>query len=121
MGNTVQKAFSSDPYPESLEPPQFDPHYGFARKRRERLKVTKEDMIVAKVPPRLRDYCVDQYLELMRCHKINYPYVQRCITETHKHAKCEYHDVILTMKEYERERRLLIRQEDEQKRLEAVA
>lgn len=123
MGNTVQKLFSSDPYPETFGPPTFDPHHGFAGKREERpnVKTTKEEMIAAKVPPQFRDYCVDQYLDLQRCHKATFPHVQRCTTELHKYHKCEYDDMVLRMKEYERERRLLIREEDKQRMVKAAA
>ncbi|CAL7952344.1 unnamed protein product [Xylocopa violacea] len=125
MGNTVQKAFSSDPYPETFGVPQFDAHYGFSGKREERpkIKATKEDMIAVKIEKRFRDYCVDQYIELLRCHQKKYPYVRRCATEQYDYYKCEYDDQVLRMKEYERERRLLIREKEkmESQKMEVIA
>ncbi|KAG6796221.1 NADH dehydrogenase [ubiquinone] 1 beta subcomplex subunit 7 [Apis mellifera caucasica] len=121
MGNTLQKAISSDPFPDS-EKPTFDPMFGFPRERKQRvMPLSEEEMIAAKIPHDLRDYCAHYYLDYIRCYMEKFPFVTRCVTEIHNYQKCEYDDYILRGKEYERERRLLVRERNRQEALKAAA
>ncbi|XP_017883652.1 NADH dehydrogenase [ubiquinone] 1 beta subcomplex subunit 7 [Ceratina calcarata] len=118
MGNSVQKLVVWDPFPESLAPPNFDPQLGFPAQRKKRVSLaSEEDMVAAKIPQMYRDYCAHLYIDYARCFQKEFPMVQRCKKEVHHHQQCEYEDFVLRMKEYERERRLLIRQ----KRMQAAA
>ncbi|XP_003700453.1 NADH dehydrogenase (ubiquinone) B18 subunit [Megachile rotundata] len=122
MGNTVQTYFHPGPYPETDGPPQFDPMLGFPKGRKQRvMKATEEEMIAAKVPLDLRDYCAHIYLDFVGCMRLNFPFYLPCEKYQHKYADCEFEDYVLRMKEYERERRLLVRQEKKQKALQAAA
>ncbi|XP_043596557.1 NADH dehydrogenase [ubiquinone] 1 beta subcomplex subunit 7 [Bombus pyrosoma] len=121
MGNTFQKMFSSDPFPPSDSEPTFDPMYGFPKERKERvMPVSEEDLIAAKVPVEYRDYCAHIFLEYKRCFIKKFPFVILCAEEAHKYKECEYDDDVLRAKEYERERRLLVRERRKQRAMEAV-
>ncbi|XP_077288411.1 NADH dehydrogenase (ubiquinone) B18 subunit [Arctopsyche grandis] len=119
MGNAVQREQSVivdgkpsdriEPY--NFEKPSFDPLYGFpdGRKLRE-MNVSKEDMIIAKVPKEFRDYCTPEALKYQKCRRDNAPLMYRCHHEKHSYLTCEYNDYVLRMKEFERERRLRARE-----------
>lgn len=111
MGNTI--AFIQH-WGEELPPtgaaPTYDPFYGFPEGRKQRvIQATEEEMNAAKVPPELRDYCVDYYLKILECKRVHYPFMYKCAAQVHGHQACEYEDYVLRKKEYERERRLLNR------------
>lgn len=67
---------------------------------------TEEEMNSAKLHPRYRDYCAHRYLELQGCLKINRPLYWRCKHERHTYSECQFADMVIRMKEWERERRL---------------
>ncbi|OAD53046.1 NADH dehydrogenase [ubiquinone] 1 beta subcomplex subunit 7, partial [Eufriesea mexicana] len=121
MGNTFQKLFSSDPFPAS-KTPSFDSHFGFSGERKKRVAPVSEDVLVgARVPLKYRDYCVHLYLEVEKCCKKEFPYFALCKGVLHRYKQCEYDDYVLRMKEYERERRLLLRKQAKENALQAVA
>ncbi|ODM91867.1 NADH dehydrogenase [ubiquinone] 1 beta subcomplex subunit 7 [Orchesella cincta] len=90
-----------------------DPNYGFeeqGKRRKERVMVaTEAEMISAKVPPKLRDFCAHHYINFEKCKKDKFPFVYRCHPEKHNYEHCQYEDYLIRMKDYERERRLLHR------------
>ncbi|KAJ3655678.1 hypothetical protein Zmor_014799 [Zophobas morio] len=102
------------------EEPTFDPCLGFENGRKERVMVaTEEQMRSAKIPPSERDYCAHHLLKFMACRKENWPWVVNCEHEKHVYATCKYDDYVIRMKEYERERRLRVR-EQKNKEIEAA-
>lgn len=118
MGNGW--ALYSDPEgtPHPMKEPSFDPLYGFANGRKERVMIaTVEEMESAKLPLADRDFCAHLLLKYRACRADKAPWLWRCGHEKHEYLQCEYEDYILRMKEYERERRLLQRK----KRIEARA
>ncbi|XP_046664479.1 NADH dehydrogenase [ubiquinone] 1 beta subcomplex subunit 7 [Homalodisca vitripennis] len=99
-----------DLYPEPDTIPKSDPLYGFPEGRQEKVMVATEDeMYSAKVPLPLRDYCAHMYIDFLKCRKENFPFVAKCHHEKHAYHNCEYGEYIDRMKDYERERRLMVR------------
>ncbi|KAI0990348.1 hypothetical protein GJ496_000241 [Pomphorhynchus laevis] len=98
-------------YPNTDEPPTFDPLFGFPNGRKEReVPVLYSELRSKNVPLKSRDYCAHLYLEWNDCCIENFPFYFRCHGAKHNYGQCVYDDVILRMKEYERERRLLERE-----------
>ncbi|CAD1475275.1 unnamed protein product, partial [Heterotrigona itama] len=54
------------------------------------MSIPEEDLIAAKVPVKLRDYCADKYLDYQRCYVKKFPLVTRCYHEIHHYLQCEY-------------------------------
>ncbi|KAF8778090.1 NADH dehydrogenase [ubiquinone] 1 beta subcomplex subunit 7-like [Argiope bruennichi] len=104
MGNMMEPDL---PKPEPAYEPKFDPMLGFPNGRKERtVKTTKEEMESAAIPPHLRDYCIDDYMQFLKCRQDRFPFVYKCKHELHNYHNCEFEDFVLRMKEYEREARL---------------
>ncbi|KHJ94770.1 NADH-ubiquinone oxidoreductase B18 subunit [Oesophagostomum dentatum] len=82
------------------------------------MKVTWEEMDQYNLKPGQRDYCAHLLIPLMKCQRDNAPFAgHMCDTERNAWDKCEYEDYIMRIKEFERERRLLMRKQ----RKEAMA
>ncbi|XP_055311653.1 NADH dehydrogenase [ubiquinone] 1 beta subcomplex subunit 7 [Sitodiplosis mosellana] len=97
------------PYNEEVT---FDPLYGFPNGRKERVMIaTEAEMVSAKLPLEERDYCAHTKIDYLRCIADVWPFPYKCAHEKHAQAQCQYEDYILRMKEYERERRLMVRRE----------
>ncbi|CDW58028.1 NADH dehydrogenase 1 beta subcomplex subunit 7 [Trichuris trichiura] len=98
--------------PDRVKPPVFDPLYGFPRGRKKREMVaTDEEMDRWKLHPRERDYCAHFLIDHLRCMDHYRPWAYwNCKHERHALEKCQWEDMLLRMKEYERERRLLKRE-----------
>lgn len=77
----------------------------------------EEDLISAKIPHQNRDYCAHYLLDYQSCRYKNMPLLYKCAHERHAYLTCEKDDYIIRMKEFERERRLRLRE----KRLVGVA
>uniref|UniRef100_A0A2A4J5B4 NADH dehydrogenase [ubiquinone] 1 beta subcomplex subunit 7 n=1 Tax=Heliothis virescens TaxID=7102 RepID=A0A2A4J5B4_HELVI len=98
--------------------PTFDPQAGFDHPRKPRVMVAREeDLISAKIPLKHRDYCAHYLLDYQSCRYKNMPLLYKCSHERHAYLNCEKDDYELRMKEFERERRLRLRE----KRLVGVA
>ncbi|CAH1156012.1 unnamed protein product [Phaedon cochleariae] len=118
VGNIPQSGFNLYFYPEitpsPLEEPTFDPLMGFENGRKKRVMIaTEAEMKSAKLPLEDRDYCAHLLLNFMACRKDNFPFVVKCGHEKHAYLNCKYEDYLIRMKEYERERRLRVRQQKE--------
>ncbi|XP_012265521.2 NADH dehydrogenase [ubiquinone] 1 beta subcomplex subunit 7 [Athalia rosae] len=112
MGNTWAYYVSHpDTTPPSITPPTFDPLLGFSNGRKPRVMVaTEEEMKSANLALKDRDYCAHHLLAYQACRADVWPLAYKCAHERHVLFNCQYDDFVLTMKEYERERRLLQRQ-----------
>lgn len=82
-----------------------DTGFVYKRKRRE-YKACELHLYSARIPPKYRDYCVDELLEYQTCRYEKWPFVFNCHHEKHAYLNCEQKDYVLRMKEFERERRL---------------
>jgi len=119
MGNTfgmmpnngVSLYFHPDVTPHPLKEPKNDPLLGFDNGRKERsVKTSEQEMYSAKIPIADRDYCIDYLMTFRDCRKDNWPYAANCEHEKHAYLTCQYEDYVNRMKEYERERRLMVRE-----------
>ncbi|CAG9560361.1 unnamed protein product [Danaus chrysippus] len=91
--------------------PTFDPQEGFSYERKPREMIAKEeDLISARIPPKYRDYCAHHLLEYQVCRYKNVPLMYKCAHEKHAYLNCEHQDYVMRMKEFERERRLRVRE-----------
>ncbi|CAK1553582.1 unnamed protein product [Leptosia nina] len=91
--------------------PTFDHQAGFQFERKQREMVAQEEHLVsAMIPPKYRDYCSHHLLEYQVCRYKNMPMLYRCAHEKHNYLNCEHQDYVLRMKEFERERRLRLRE-----------
>ena len=70
------------------------------------MKATEQEMKDAQVPINFRDYCADILIKLNECRKANYWMPGKCEELMHAYEKCQYH---------EHERRLKIKQAEQQK------
>lgn len=109
---------------------------------------TQAEMVSAKLPLEERDYCAHTKIEYLRCIADVFPWNYKCAHAKHAQANCLYEEYVpspsqirihsnlicfffciccsylLRMKEYERERRLMVRRErkaKKQQREELVA
>merc|ERR550539_1074903 len=92
--------------------PTFDPMFGFENGRKERVMVaTKEEMDAANLAYSERGFCAHYKIELKSCYEREKPLDYRCSHEKHAYLNCQYEDYIIRAKEFERERRLRMRQQ----------
>uniref|UniRef100_U5ESL6 NADH dehydrogenase [ubiquinone] 1 beta subcomplex subunit 7 n=1 Tax=Corethrella appendiculata TaxID=1370023 RepID=U5ESL6_9DIPT len=121
MGNYIARYVTNpEGTPVPLTEPTFNPNFGFPEKGRKRrvMIATEDEMESAKLPLQDRDYCAHLLLNYRSCCKDVWPWAFRCAHVKHEYLHCEYEDYILRLKEYEREKRLLLRkQRIEKKRL----
>ncbi|XP_046960772.1 NADH dehydrogenase [ubiquinone] 1 beta subcomplex subunit 7 [Vanessa cardui] len=91
--------------------PTFNHQDGFSFNRKQREMIAKEeDLVSARIPPKYRDYCSHYLLEYQVCRYKNMPMLYKCAHEKHDYLNCEHQDYMLRMKEFERERRLRLRE-----------
>merc|ERR1712080_210465 len=81
----------------------------YPRKTRE-VKWTEHEMEALKVPPERRDYCAHTFIPFMKCRAENWPYMWKCHHEKHDIMHCQFNDQELRVREWERERRMRIRE-----------
>ncbi|CAH1990190.1 unnamed protein product [Acanthoscelides obtectus] len=120
MGNSVTTYatggfnlyFHPEITPSPLEEPTFDPLMGFENGRKERVMIaTEEELRSAKIPLDERDYCAHHLLAYRSCRRDNWPWAAKCHHGKHAYLNCRYDDFVIRMKEYERERRLRVKQQ----------
>ncbi|XP_013385754.1 NADH dehydrogenase [ubiquinone] 1 beta subcomplex subunit 7-like [Lingula anatina] len=100
---------SLPPKPDYTSPPSFDPLFGFPKGRKERVMIaTKEQMDAARVPMKYRDYCAHKWINVAQC-RVENGFLQ-CTQAENDYIKCQYEDMMIRFKEYEREKRLLARE-----------
>jgi len=101
-------------YPDENNPPTFDSEMGFQEPRRIRRlpKTTWTEMENAQIPHEHRDYCIDFLMDFHYCIAQNRQVVNlwKCQNIKHDWHQCRVDDQYLQTFEYERERRLLIRE-----------
>ncbi|KAG5278151.1 hypothetical protein AALO_G00095750 [Alosa alosa] len=119
MGSHLVRSYvtQSDTTPDPAKPFTSDPMKGFDHREEREMVATREQMNLAMLPVEQRDYCAHHLIKLMKCKRDNWPNFLACKHERHDWDYCEHQDFVMRMKEYERERRLRLRQ----KRIEAQA
>ncbi|VDM63883.1 unnamed protein product [Angiostrongylus costaricensis] len=116
---SIENTLHPEIAPRTDRPPTFDPQYGFKKPRKVReMKVSWEEMDQFKLKPGQRDYCAHLLIPYIKCQRAHAPFAGYfCDDKRAAWDKCEYEDYIMRIKEFERERRLLMRK----KRKEAMA
>ncbi|KAK6468762.1 NADH dehydrogenase [Huso huso] len=111
MGAHLVRSYVTNPdtEPDPLKPAGFAPDLGFAERKERVMVATQEQMNEAQLPVEQRDYCAHHLLKLMKCKRDNWPNFLACKHERHDWDYCEHQDYVMRMKEFERERRLLMR------------
>jgi len=103
-----------DTTPRTGSMPTFDPHEGFDYQRKPREKKFNDaEMEALRVPPKFRDYCAHLWVPFADCKNKNWPWSYRCAHESHAIVMCQARDQEHRVREWERERRLRIRQKEE--------
>uniref|UniRef100_K4FY48 NADH dehydrogenase [ubiquinone] 1 beta subcomplex subunit 7 n=1 Tax=Callorhinchus milii TaxID=7868 RepID=K4FY48_CALMI len=97
----------TEPDPNNL--PTFDPHLGFPERKERVMVASQQEMDDARIPLEQRDYCAHHLIMLLKCKRDNWPNFLACSHENHEWDSCQHQDYVMRMKEYERERRLLMR------------
>ncbi|MBN3314862.1 NDUB7 dehydrogenase, partial [Atractosteus spatula] len=105
---------SPDTEPDPLKPAGFAPDFGFLNRKERVMVATQQQMDDAQLPLSQRDYCAHYLIKLMKCNRDYWPNFLACKQERYDWDYCEHQDYVMRLKEYERERRLLMRK----KRLE---
>ncbi|XP_065432271.1 NADH dehydrogenase [ubiquinone] 1 beta subcomplex subunit 7 [Chrysemys picta bellii] len=103
--------------PDPLRMPTFDAHLGFPERKERVMVATQQQMNDANLPLEMRDYCAHYLIKLLKCKRDSFPNFLACDDEKHDWDYCQHLDYVMRMKEFERERRLLVRK----KRLEQKA
>uniref|UniRef100_A0AC34FRK6 NADH dehydrogenase [ubiquinone] 1 beta subcomplex subunit 7 n=1 Tax=Panagrolaimus sp. ES5 TaxID=591445 RepID=A0AC34FRK6_9BILA len=118
LSTSVEDRLSPETSPRNDRPSTFDPLAGFENGRPKReMKVSWEEMDQYNLSIGQRDYCAHLLIPLIKCQTNYAPAAgHMCVDERHAWDKCEYEDYIGRIKEYEREKRLLMRK----KRKEAI-
>uniref|UniRef100_A0A914Y305 NADH dehydrogenase [ubiquinone] 1 beta subcomplex subunit 7 n=1 Tax=Panagrolaimus superbus TaxID=310955 RepID=A0A914Y305_9BILA len=118
LSTSIEDRLSPETSPRTDRPATFDPLAGFENGRPKReMKVSWEEMDQYNLTIGQRDYCAHLLIPLIKCQSNYVPAAgHMCVDERHAWDKCEYEDYIGRIKEYEREKRLLLRK----KRKEAI-
>ncbi|CAH1113262.1 unnamed protein product [Psylliodes chrysocephalus] len=107
--NGINLFMHPDVTPDPTKEPTFDACSGFITCRKMRcLPCSEDELKSAKIPLEDRDYCAHLLMKFRVCRKDNWPFAV-CKAEKHEYLKCQHEDFILRMKEYERERRLMLK------------
>jgi NADH dehydrogenase (ubiquinone) 1 beta subcomplex subunit 7 len=119
----LEERFDPTTAPRNDRPPTFDPLAGFPNGRKKREMVaTWEEMDQWKLTIGQRDYCAHYLIDHLRCQKENMPFAgYKCDETAHHWNTCHYEDMLIRVKEFERERRLLKRRQRKTATAEAAA
>jgi len=92
-------------------PIKHDPMYGFPEGRKERvMQCTKEQFDAHNIHMSKRDFCGHLYIDYKKCVMDKWPRASGCFREYHHWEHCHRDDKIIRMKEFERMRRLNLRE-----------
>ncbi|XP_072278425.1 NADH dehydrogenase [ubiquinone] 1 beta subcomplex subunit 7 [Pyxicephalus adspersus] len=106
MGAHLARRYLGENEPDPLNIPASPEGEHF----KERVMVaTQEQMNLAQLPLAQRDYCAHHLIKYMKCKRDMYPNIFSCKHERHEWEYCQHEDYVQRMKQYERERRLLLR------------
>ncbi|KAM8938844.1 NADH dehydrogenase [ubiquinone] 1 beta subcomplex subunit 7 [Pelodytes ibericus] len=116
MGSHLARRYWGEAEPDPLKLPSSPQDGGFS----ERVMVASQDqMNLAQIPVEQRDYCAHHLIKFLKCKRDMWPNFLACKHEKHDWDLCQHQDYVQRMKQYERERRLMLRR-NEQKRTEAA-
>ncbi|XP_068117886.1 NADH dehydrogenase [ubiquinone] 1 beta subcomplex subunit 7 [Hyperolius riggenbachi] len=107
MGAHLARRYTGQPEPD----PETLPANPSGEHVQERVMIaTQEQMNMAQIPLAQRDYCAHHLIKYLQCKRDMWPNIFGCGHERHVWEACQHEDYVHRMKQYERERRLLIRQ-----------
>ncbi|XP_078387300.1 NADH dehydrogenase [ubiquinone] 1 beta subcomplex subunit 7 [Cetorhinus maximus] len=111
MGAHLGRRYLTDPdiEPEPGSIPSFPTDLGFPERQERVMIATQQEMNDAQLPLSQRDYCAHYLIKYMKCKRDMWPNFLECKHERHDWDYCEHEDYVMRMKEYEREKRLLMR------------
>ncbi|XP_034647871.1 NADH dehydrogenase [ubiquinone] 1 beta subcomplex subunit 7 [Trachemys scripta elegans] len=95
--------------PDPLHMPTFDAQLGFPERKERVMVATQQQLNDANLPLEMRDYCAHYLIKLLKCKRDCFPNFLACDNEKHDWDYCQHLDYVKRMKEFERERRLLVR------------
>uniref|UniRef100_A0A0A1CN16 NADH dehydrogenase [ubiquinone] 1 beta subcomplex subunit 7 n=1 Tax=Ceratosolen solmsi TaxID=142686 RepID=A0A0A1CN16_9HYME len=98
-------------YPIPDGPITFNPFLGIGERKERVANINEAHLRACKIPKAKWDFCADKLLELERCKMDHFPFMWKCKSESHAASMCYFDDYVLRMKEYERERRLMEREQ----------
>ncbi|KAM6389900.1 NADH dehydrogenase [ubiquinone] 1 beta subcomplex subunit 7 [Rhynochetos jubatus] len=107
--------------PDPLRLPTFPAELGLPRRAPRAMVASAEQLAGGRVPLEQRDFCAHHLLRLLRCHRDAFPAPWECQPLRHAWDACQHRDYVMRMKEFERERRLLQRQQRLRQREAAAA
>ncbi|KAG8431838.1 hypothetical protein GDO86_019780 [Hymenochirus boettgeri] len=107
MGAHLARRYWGEPEPDPITMPA-SPESGILSERV--MVASQEEMNLAQLPLQQRDYCAHHLIKLMKCKRDMWPNFLACKHERHDWDLCQHEDYVQRMKQYERERRLLVRQ-----------
>ncbi|XP_077143270.1 NADH dehydrogenase [ubiquinone] 1 beta subcomplex subunit 7 [Ranitomeya variabilis] len=114
MGGNLTRSLRGDPDPKTM------PASPVGEPFEERVMVaTQEQMNLAQLPLKQRDYCAHHLITFMKCKRDMWPNIFGCKHERHEWEYCQHEDYVQRMKQYERERRLFQRAKRRQESLGA--
>ncbi|CAN2391275.1 NADH dehydrogenase (ubiquinone) 1 beta subcomplex, partial [Pristimantis euphronides] len=109
MGANQTRVLRGEPDPKTM------PASPAGEQFEERVMVaTQEQMNLAQLPLKQRDYCAHFLIKYMKCKRDMWPNLFCCKHERHEWEYCQQEEgvyYVQRMKQYERERRLLERQQ----------
>lgn len=87
----------------------FDKFKDKSRPVRE-MTATTEEMDAAQLPRRTRDYCAHLYMDYLKCRRDWFPQFYKCNDIMAQYQHCNVYDIKHRMLEYERTKRLMLRE-----------
>lgn len=117
----LRKFFWPDVTPSFDIHSEFDPNYGFSEPRQKKvMKASVLEMDSVYMDPKHRDFCAHHYLKVLGCVKRNAFQRKLCYDLEEEYKACLYHEVMDRHKDFERERRLLVRRKRIQEKQAAL-
>ncbi|KAK4472252.1 hypothetical protein MN116_003522 [Schistosoma mekongi] len=108
MGHVLATYKDPNSMPDIFKGPIFDQLDGFPEGRKRRSFIlTEDEMIASGLRSHERDYCAHILVAFKKCRKEHLFPEFFCSDFKHKYSDCKRDDLVLRMKEYERERRLM--------------
>ncbi|XP_063037952.1 NADH dehydrogenase [ubiquinone] 1 beta subcomplex subunit 7 [Melospiza melodia melodia] len=118
MGGHLSRRYlwDAEAEPDPLHMPSFPAELGMPARRPRVMVASASQLSDARVPLEQRDFCGHHLVRLLRCQRDNFPVPWGCHALRHAWDSCQHEDYVMRMKEFERERRLRLRQQRLRKR-----
>ncbi|KAK2093516.1 NADH dehydrogenase 1 beta subcomplex subunit 7 ndufb7 [Saguinus oedipus] len=100
--------------------PTLPPDYGLPERKEIEMVATQQEMMDAQLRLQLRDHCAHYLIRLLKCKRDNFPNILASKHERHEWEYCKHRDYVMRMKEFELERRMLLRKQRREKKAAAA-